>query len=242
MQIIEHSIIGTRSAVLRMRRRDLGLQFVIFPMLHVAAPEFYHEVTKRLKRCDLLVLEGVGATDGDNRSVQGSVIASALMLTYQVMPWMRRGRIVVDSIRYRSLGVPFICPDFSTEDVATSFGRTPWKFRLQLMLLVPVAAVLNLFGAHRRLLSPSMEVNDLPSPEDEEMADSEFGEQFEQFLGGERDDRVNAVLADLVRTRGHERIDVGVVYGAGHTAAIVDALFKLGYHVRPSDWVMVFPA
>lgn len=242
MQIIEHSIIGTRSAVLRMRRRDLGLEFVIFPMLHVAAPEFYHEVTKRLKRCDLLVLEGVGATDGKQRSVQGSVITSALTLTYRVMPWLRRGRMVVDPIRYRSLGVPFICPDFTTADVAESFGRTPWKFRILLMLMVPVGVVLNLFGAHRRLLSPAMEVSDLPSPQDEEMSDSEFGEQFEDFLGGERDDRVNAVLADLVRTRGHERIDVGVVYGAAHTPAIVDALFKLGYRVRPSDWVMVFPA
>jgi hypothetical protein len=241
MQIIEHSVIGTRSAILRMRQRDLGLEFVIFPMLHVAAPEFYHEVAKRLKRCDLLVLEGVGATDGEHRSAQGSVVLSALTLTYRVMPWLQRGRMVVDPIRYRSLGVPFICPDFTTEDVAGSFGRRSWKFRIQLMLLVPVAVVLNLFGADRRLLSPSAEVNDLSSPEDEAMSDSEFGEQFDEFLGGERDGRVTAALADLVRRRGHERIDVAVVYGAGHTAAIVDALFPLGYRLRRSDWVMLFP-
>jgi hypothetical protein len=241
MQIIEHSIIGTRSAILRMRRRDLKLEFMIFPMLHVAAPEFYHEVAKRLKMCDLLVVEGVGATDGDRRSVRGSILVSALTMTYRVIPWLRRGHLIQDPIRYRSLGVPFICPDVSTEDMAEAFARTQWKFRMMLVLFIPVAVILNLFGAHRRLLSPSIEVSDLPSPEDEEFAESAYGEQFEELLCGERDDRVIAVLADLVRTRGPERINVAVVYGARHTAAIVDGLFKLGFRIRPSDWIMLLP-
>jgi hypothetical protein len=241
MQIIEHSLIGTRSAILRMRRRDLRLEFVIFPMLHVAGPEFYHEVAKRLKMCDLLVVEGVRATDGNRRSVRGSILVSALTMTYRVIPWFRRGRLIQDPIRYGSLGVPFVCPDVSTEDMAETFARTQWKFRMMLMLVMPVAVILNLFGGHRHLLSPSIEVSDLPSPEDEEFAESAYGEQFEELLGGERDDRVLAALADLIRTRGRERIDVAVVYGAGHTAAIVDALFKLGFRMRPSDWIMVLP-
>jgi hypothetical protein len=125
--------------------------------------------------------------------------------------------------------------------MAETFARTQWKFRMMLMLITPVAVILNLFGGHRRILSPSMEVSDLPSPEDEEFAESAYGEQFEELLGGERDDRVIAALADLVRRRGRERIDVAVVYGAGHTAAIVDALFKLGFRMRPSDWITVLP-
>jgi hypothetical protein len=242
MQIIEHSVIGTRAAVLRMRRRGTGLEFVIFPMLHVAAPEFYSEVTRRLKLCDVLVVEGVGANDGDRRSARGTALVLAVTLTYRVIPWLRRGTLVRQRIDYRSLGIPCICPDVTTEDIAGSFGRTPWRFRVMLLLTLPVGVVVNLFGGHRRILSPDVEVNDLPSPDDEEFEESEFGEQFEELFVGDRDDRVAAVLADLVRTRGAERLDAGVVYGAGHTTAIVDALFKLGYRLRPSDWIMLMPA
>lgn len=240
MQIVEHSVIGTRSAILRMGRRGSGLEFVIFPMVHVAAPEFYHEVTKRLKACDLLVLEGIR---GSGRPSRGAVLVRALTFTYRVMPWLQRGRIVLqNTMDPQSLGKPILCPDVSDADMAASFQRLPWRLRAMLVLMVPVVAVANLFGAHRRLLSPAMEVSDLPSPEDEDFADSEFGEHFETFVGGERDDRLIAALAELVRTRSAERIDVAVVYGAQHVPEIVDGLFKLGYRMRPSDWVMVFPA
>jgi hypothetical protein len=242
MQIIEYSVIGTRSAVLRMRRTGTGLEFVIFPMLHVASPEFYHQVTKRLRQCDLIVVEGIGGGDGDARSLRGSMLVSALTLTYRVMPWLHRGRLVEDPIRYRSLGVPLVCPDVSTSDIAKTFAGTRWAFRIMLFLMVPVVAILNLVGGHRHLLSPSVEVNDLPSADDEEFAESEFGEQFEDMVGGDRDDRVMATLGELARSRGNERIDVGVVYGAGHAAKIVDTLHKLGYRLRPSEWIMVLPA
>jgi hypothetical protein len=51
MQILENSVIGTRSAVLRLRLRRRGseLEFVVSPVLHVAMPEFYQEVTRRLR-------------------------------------------------------------------------------------------------------------------------------------------------------------------------------------------------
>ena len=48
MQIIENSIVGTRSAVLRLTRRGGGPDIVIFPMLHVAEPQFFRAVEARL--------------------------------------------------------------------------------------------------------------------------------------------------------------------------------------------------
>ncbi|WP_235437560.1 hypothetical protein [Micromonospora sp. RV43] len=73
MQIIEHSVLGTRSAVLRLRRPGSRLEFLVFPMLHVASPALYAAVTKRLRECDLLVVEGVSGR---------SAVGSALTLTY----------------------------------------------------------------------------------------------------------------------------------------------------------------
>jgi hypothetical protein len=61
VQIVEHSVVGTRSAVLRLRCTGAELQFLIFPMFHVASPRFYAEVAERLRHCELLVVEGVKA-------------------------------------------------------------------------------------------------------------------------------------------------------------------------------------
>jgi hypothetical protein len=81
MQIIEHSIVGTRSAVLRLKRPDTELQFLVFPMIHVASPQFFAAVAERLRRCDLLVVEGVAGR---------SSLTWAITLTYRVMPANKR--------------------------------------------------------------------------------------------------------------------------------------------------------
>jgi len=84
MQIIEVSVIGVRSGVLRLTRRDTPLRFEIFPMVHIGEPAFYTAVAERLRRCDLIVAEGVGrpATPDESgrsrRAASGSAAVSAL--------------------------------------------------------------------------------------------------------------------------------------------------------------------
>jgi len=56
MQIIEVTDFGVRSAVIRLRRRETPLQFVLYPMIHMAKPAFYTAVTVRLKRADVLAV------------------------------------------------------------------------------------------------------------------------------------------------------------------------------------------
>ena len=59
MQFIETSYASVRSAIYRLRRPDSGLEFRLFPMLHVGSPEYYAEVAARLEACDLVLFEGV---------------------------------------------------------------------------------------------------------------------------------------------------------------------------------------
>ena len=164
MQIIEHSVIGTRSAVLRLRRPGSRLEFLVFPMLHVASPAFYAAVTKRLRECDLLVVEGVSGR---------SVVGSALTLTYRAMPANRRSGLVTDPIPYASLGVEVLNPDVSAAEFAEGWRAMPLRYRLQMWLVIPFVTVMQFFGGTRRLLSPEIEVNDLPSATDERYADHE---------------------------------------------------------------------
>ncbi len=145
VQIVESSVVGTRCAVLRCRRRGGGPVVVVFPMVHVATPEFYREVERRLRECDLLVVEGI---------IGDSAVGGALMATYKVIPANDDAGLVEDDIPYGDLGVPFVTPDMT----------------------------------------------------------------------------------------GHEKIEVAVVYGAGHVPGILRGLYKLGYRVVSADWVMAVPA
>ncbi|MET7833836.1 hypothetical protein ABZS44_13580 [Micromonospora sediminicola] len=231
MQIIEHSVIGTRSAVLRLRRPGSQLQFLVFPMLHVASPGFYAAVTQRLRGCDLLVVEGIGGR---------SALGSALTLTYRAMPANRRSGLVTDPIPYASLGVEVLNPDVTAAEFAQGWRAMPLRYRLQMWLMIPVVTVIQFFGGTRRLLSPEIEMSDLPSPTDERYADHEFTEHAERAFGGARDERLLAALSELIRSRSEERIDVAIVYGAGHVPAIVRGLFELhGYRPRAAEWLTV---
>lgn len=229
MQIIESSVVGTRSAVLRCTRRGGGPVVVVFPMVHVATLEFYREVERRLRECDLLVVEGIA---GD------SVVGAALMATYSVIPANEESGLVEDDIPYGDLGVPIVAPDLTGDEFDQGFGELPWKTKLLTWATIPVMSVGQFFAGRRMILN--LEVNDLPTAAEE--LRSESWDDFMDLLLGRRDEQVFAALAEIVRERGDEKIEVGVVYGAAHVPGILRGLYTLGYRVVSADWVMVVPA
>ncbi|MEU8662835.1 hypothetical protein [Actinoplanes philippinensis] len=233
MQIIEVTELGVRSAVIRLRQRDSALQFVLYPMVHIAKPEFYTAVTTRLKRADVVVIEGVG---GGRR--KHSVLVSALTLSYSVLRFNRRAKLVEQNIDYAALGIPVIHPDVSFEDFAVGWRRVPLLHRLLMWGLLPVIVVTRLFGGTRMIWSRSMELNDLPSVGEEALDD--WSPRFMTALGGDRDDRLLSALCRLHEERSTENIEVAVVYGAAHVSPIVHGLAKrYGYRPRSAEWLTV---
>jgi hypothetical protein len=231
MQIIEHSIVGTRSAVLRLKRPGTALEFLVFPMIHVASPEFYAAVEERLRRCDLLVVEGVS---GD------SALGRAFAMTYQVIPANRRSGLIEDNIPYASLGVPVINPDVTMEEVERSWSEVPLRHRLATYAVLPVVAAMQFFSGRGAVLRPEVEINDLPTPHEEAYADSDYAEHVDRVIVGERDARLLDALTEIHRTRADERIDVAVVYGAGHVPAVVRGLMdRHAYRARTAEWLTV---
>jgi pheromone shutdown protein TraB len=129
-------------------------------------------------------------------------------------------------------------PDVRLEEFEAGWRRVPLLHRLMIWCVLPLVVVVRLFGGTRIIWSRSMERNDLPSPEEEEMAD--LYPELEAAFGGERDDRLLAALYQLHEERSAEDIEVAVVYGAGHVAAIVRRLRdKYGYRPRSADWLTV---
>jgi hypothetical protein len=47
MQFIEKNSFNVRSAVYRLKKDGAGLEFLLFPMIHVGSKEFYEDVSRR---------------------------------------------------------------------------------------------------------------------------------------------------------------------------------------------------
>ena len=233
MQIIEVTDFGVRSAVIRLRRRGTPLQFVLYPMIHMAQPAFYAAVTARLASADVVVVEGVGG--GRQKR---SALMNALTLSYRVLRFNQRVRLVRQHLGYAALGVPVVRPDVTLEEFTAGWRRIPLAERLTVWCVLPIVVVIRLFGGTRTIWSRSLERHDLPTPEEEDMADAPPG--LDTVLGGERDERLLAALCRLHEERCGESIEVAVVYGAAHVPGVVYGMRRrYGYRPRGAEWLTV---
>lgn len=178
MQLIEVSDLWVRSAQIRLQRRGTPMRFVLFPMLHLGAPSFYEDVTRRLRACDLVVAEGIHGR---------SLTASALVLTYELFGRVRRDGLVVQRIDYRALGVPAVSPDMSASEFGKGWRRLPLTLRLAVWTLVPLYALGMLFFGSREVVARNAEVDDLPTREEAEVAGDEHVAPFWRLLVDDRD-------------------------------------------------------
>jgi hypothetical protein len=229
MQIIEVTGYAVRSAVITMRRKGKPLEFVIFPMVHVASPTFYSQVRLRLRECDLIVLEGIrGKSAG----------VSALTLAYRFAP--RRRRNGLEEQRDDVLlpeGVPVVNPDVTAAEAIEDLKTLPRWMYLLLMVAAPVMGLVFALRGPRAFLDEDQELEDLPSTLRAEMlADS----PVEHALSDRRDQRLLDALGEIHAEHGDERFRVAVVYGAGHVPAIVSGLWdRYGYRPREAEWLTV---
>ena len=79
MQYVESSVIGLRSAVFTLARLATPLRFVVFPMVHVAEPDFYRQVAERAGECDLIVAEGAPVRRRNGCQESGGIIWSMIV-------------------------------------------------------------------------------------------------------------------------------------------------------------------
>lgn len=231
MQLIEVSMTGVRSAAVIVQRLDTPLRFLLVPMLHLGTADFYHDVTDRLSRCEVIVAEGVG---GD------SLLTRALTLAYRTPSRSKRLGLVVQDIDERALasaGAQIIRPDLTGEQARRGWRTVPWLQRVAVLVLVPFFAVgLRVFGS-RRMLARYLATEDLPTVE--EHAVREAFPALTKFIVDDRDRLLASALAAILDARAGEAIVVAVVYGAGHMAAVVRELAGQGYRPRRAEWLTV---
>ncbi|WP_329175102.1 hypothetical protein [Streptomyces sp. NBC_01477] len=229
MQIVEVTGLAVRSAVFTMRRKGTPLEFVVFPMTHVASPTFYRQVRRRLRDCDLIVMEGVkGRSAG----------LSTLTLAYRFAPRRRRnGLVAQNDAGLLPEGVPVLYPDVTAAEAMADLRELPRATYVLLMVLAPLMGLVFALRGPRAFLDENQVVEDLPPTLRAEMS---AGNDVERALTVRRDRRLLEALDAIHTERRDEPIRVAVVYGAGHVPAIVAGLAeRYGYLPRDSEWLTV---
>jgi hypothetical protein len=229
VQLVEVSLIGIRSAVITLRRDQTPLRFVLFPMVHLGAPAFYREVEARLAQCQLIVAEGVAGR---------SLLASTLTLAYRLPARGRRGGLVVQQIKGPA-GTAVIQPDVTAAEFKSGMREVPLRQRVLVYCLVPpVAVAFWLLGPRRVFARYLRSLDDLPSAQDLWIRER-AGDLVEQLVD-RRDAKLVEALATIHDERQDEQLDVAVVYGAEHMAAVVHQLAaRYGYRPRSAEWLTV---
>jgi hypothetical protein len=118
VQIIEVTDLAVRSAVIRLRRRQTSLQFVIYPMVHMGQAAFYAEVASRLRNAQVVVAGGVGR----GPAARPSALAAALTFSYTALRFNRLDPVEQD-IDYQALGVLMVNPDVDMDEFRDRGGH-----------------------------------------------------------------------------------------------------------------------
>ncbi|WP_306319706.1 MULTISPECIES: hypothetical protein [unclassified Streptomyces] len=229
MQIVEVTGFAVRSAVVTLRRSGTPLEFVVFPMLHVASPTFYAQVRRRLRDCDLVVMEGIRGK---------SAVVSTLTLAYRFAPrWSRNGLQLQRADLLLPESVPVVRPDVTAAEAVADLKALPrWEY-LMLLVAAPVMGLVFAVRGPRAFLDEDLEVGDLATTaRAEERADN----AIVKAMSDRRDLRLLDALDAIHAAHHTEALRVAVVYGAGHVPAIVAGLRQRhGYRARDAEWLTV---
>ena len=231
MQFIEKNSLNVRSAVYHLKRDGAGLQFVLFPMVHVGSKEFYDEISRRLAACDLILMEGVNSRK-----------SKLLTLSYRIVKKIRRMELVTqqEGLQVSRFRDKIVNPDIERRAFDERWSSLPLRLRAQLLFFIPIYVIyLFLFGT-REALAENIAVEDLPSSTVILFAD-ESSEKLDSLLIDERDRKLIDSIAKLHDSDRRDAKIVGVVYGATHMCNVISFLLdRLNYRVTEAEWVTVF--
>lgn len=229
MQIIESTVFGLRSAIIRLEAGDGTPRFHLFPMIHLADPTFYEEIALRLDGCDLVLCEGVK-----------SPTASLLTLSYRFCEKNPRlGLVSQKALKLDHLEGRLIHADVSAE----RFEKRWSKMATWLRVLMPLAAPL--FGLYLRYFGTRADIArslgmGLRKSRRDILADEEYEKVMDVLLDW-RDRRLLDVIDRTRLENENTGISIAVLYGASHMRAVIHHLInKLGYRITKAEWVTVF--
>lgn len=231
MQFIEKNSFNVRSAIYRLKKEESGLEFLLFPMVHVGSKQFYEEVSRRLAKCDLILAEGV-----DSKK------ANLLTRSYRIVKRIKRLGLVTqqEGMEVSGFREKIINVDIGRYAFDESWSSLPLMLKAQIFLFTPFYVIYLLFFGTRETIAENLALEDLPSPEEILLQDDDF-DKLDSLLIDERDRRLIHHIESLHQANGRDKKRVGIVYGAMHMRNVTNFLLqKLKYRVAQAEWLPVF--
>lgn len=229
MQFIERSILGVRSAIWTLENPQKGHRVLLFPMIHVAQPSFYAEVSKRLSQCDVILYEGVSSKFSKR-------------LTRAYMQLTRNPRLGL--VGQREMALDHVKERLVRADIEGEAFDEHWrKLSFFNRFVLPVGAYffglyLRFFGT-RRLMARHINTQMLESREDLLLDDD--ARAIDEIVLERRDQHLIRVIDDQIAKQRDTTQVIGVVYGASHMRAVARHLVRNhDCHAQNGEWVTVF--
>lgn len=227
MQFLEWSIIGLRSARHVFRHAERDITVTLFPMVHVAQPEFYEAVYDDAAAHDVVVTEGVSSR-------------TSRRLT-RVYRWLRPARLgLVVQPKFAREGARTVLADPPGAAFEALWSRAPRRERLMLEAGATLIGLWWRVTATRASIGKRLNSDDGPD-RDRALAWTARTAPLLDALMTARDATLCDTLCDLT-TREDAPRRVAVIYGAGHMGAVTQALDKAGFRLVESEWMEVFAA
>jgi hypothetical protein len=231
LDFVERNSFDVRANVFRMAHRDHPLVFELYPMVHLAAPEFYEAIGARLKMCDTILYEGV-------KGITTRILTSA----YQLAGGSSRLGLVTqdDALPLAKLPKTLIHADLSGQEFDRGWRQIPIVHRLLVYLLAPIVGLGLRFAGTRQLIAQGLRVDDLSV--EEAYGDEDSGwDAMERVIVDLRDRHLVGVLRTFFEQHRSQSMTAAVVFGARHIPAAARALMSgCGYRVARADAVIVF--
>lgn len=229
MQFIEKNSFNVRSALYSMEKADSNTKFLLLPMVHIGTRAYYEQVTEKINKCDLVLLEGVK-----------SKRAGLLTLSYRVVRLIKRMDLVTqqEALDITSFRNKILSADIKGEEFDHKWQSQAIWFRLQIYLMLPVYILYLMCFGTRQLIAEQMAVDDLQSS-DEILFSDKHTEKLDDILLNERDKIVVKCISNLLVR--NDSLTIAVVFGASHMRRIVEYLYgEQGFRITNSEWLTVF--
>ncbi|SMD21133.1 hypothetical protein [Kibdelosporangium aridum] len=230
MDVVEAGLLGVRAAVSQLARRETPLRFTIYPMVHLAEPAFYAEVSRRLRDHDLIVAEGINGPAGSHST------ASRLTQAYRLASASERLGLVGQTRAVYEVGVPILWADMSGAEFADKWRKLPLVERAVANVAAPLTGLyLRTFGTREAL------ARQLATDDDTDIDEWRPELGLDRLIKDDRDALLIQAVTKICEERQDEHIDVAIVYGAAHVPPLVAYLMTaLGYVVIDAEWVTIF--
>jgi len=229
MQYLESSPFGLRAVFYRLKSSDHNLEFLVFPVTHIADPYFYNEITSRLSQCDNLIFEGVKSRAG-----------WFLVQSYKVMARKKSLGLVTQNsgMDLSKISIRRIHGDVSAEEFDAAWREIPLLFRVSILLLSPLYGAYKYFTATRESIAAGRSFDDLKNQYD--ISESDEEEALYNAILHERDKKLLKTIESHIQEDRKNPQVTAIVYGARHLPPIMAILFsRFGYRVAKAEWVNV---